>query len=66
MASQQIIMLREPLMLPAPSSTGTRLRAFGKRDNGAMPIPALVISGHDHYTPELRDRILAKLRTPIR
>jgi peptide subunit release factor 1 (eRF1) len=29
-----------------------------------MTIPALTINWHDHYTPELRDRILAKLRTP--
>ena len=29
-----------------------------------MTIPALTINWHDHYTPELRDRIPAKLRTP--
>lgn len=29
-----------------------------------MTIPALTINWHDHYTPELRDRILAKVGTP--
>ena len=29
-----------------------------------MTIPALTVNWHDHYTPELPDRILAKLRTP--
>ena len=29
-----------------------------------MTIPALTVNWHDHYTPELRDRILAKLHTP--
>ncbi len=29
-----------------------------------MTIPALTVNWHDHYTPELRNRIRAKLRTP--
>ena len=27
-----------------------------------MSIPSLSLGGHDHYTPELRDRLLEKLR----
>ena len=27
-----------------------------------MSIPSLSLGGHDHYTPEIRDRILEKLR----
>jgi hypothetical protein len=27
-----------------------------------MSIPSLLIGGHDHYTPEIRDKILEKLR----
>ncbi len=30
-----------------------------------MPVPALVVSGDQHYTPEIRDRIVAKLHTPV-
>ena len=30
-----------------------------------MTVPALTVSGHDRYNPEIRDRILAKLHTPV-
>lgn len=30
-----------------------------------MRVPALTVSGHDRYNPEIRDRIVAKLHTPV-
>jgi Bacterial archaeo-eukaryotic release factor family 10 len=30
-----------------------------------MSIPSLVLTRHDHYTPEIRDKILEKLRMPL-
>ena len=30
-----------------------------------MTVPALTVSGHDRFNPEIRDRILAKLHTPV-